>query len=221
MRRIPWSEARERLFAACPGFADVCRERAPLLGDVEPGAFDDAAPLAEWILERLRGRDTAALSAVFAELERNLENGDAEARRLARICLRVVGTLADGTRFGREAFVPWLRPLSELVWHDPLARLPVDEADRRRRRPQEGTGRAALILRRWDPLGLFEDPGDGLPDDYDRYAPAIEALVERGGTVEELRQHLERIRVEELGVRPEPERDRLFAEEIHAELSGT
>jgi hypothetical protein len=69
------------------------------------------------------------------------------------------------------------------------------------------------ILRRWDPIGIA--PGKfGPADEYDSYAPHIVSMVAQRCSLDELRLHLEVIRVETIGVEPNPDRDREIAGEI-------
>jgi hypothetical protein len=69
------------------------------------------------------------------------------------------------------------------------------------------------ILRRWDPIGIA--PGKfGPADEYDSYAPHIVSMVAQRCSLEELRLHLEVIRVKTIGVEPNPDRDREIAGEI-------
>ncbi|GAB4224049.1 MAG: hypothetical protein Kow0062_25140 [Acidobacteriota bacterium] len=73
--------------------------------------------------------------------------------------------------------------------------------------------RVESILRRWDPIGVR--PGELAPaDEYDSYAPHIVSLVEHGCSVQQLAQHLEKLRTETIGVKAYPERDMEIAREI-------
>ena len=73
------------------------------------------------------------------------------------------------------------------------------------------------ILRRWDPIGIA--PGEfGPADEYDGYAPHIVSMAVRGCSPEELRQHLEGIQVEMMGIEANPDRDRQIADEILAAI---
>ena len=74
------------------------------------------------------------------------------------------------------------------------------------------------ILRRWDPIDVR--PGDLAPaDEYDGYAGHIVSMVAQGCSVEQLRNHLGRICVEEIGVESKPLRDQEIARQILAALS--
>ena len=74
------------------------------------------------------------------------------------------------------------------------------------------------ILRRWDPINVR--PGDLAPaDEYDGYAGHIVSMVAQGCSVEQLRNHLERICVKSMGVEPNPGRDQEIASEILTALS--
>src|SRR5882762_9543489 len=89
-------------------------------------------------------------------------------------------------------------------------------ADHKQERKRDAMNRVSLvqeILRRWDPIGVA--PGKfGPADEYDSYAPHIVSMVVQGCSLEELRQHLEVIRMERIGVEASPDRDQEIAGEI-------
>ena len=103
-------------------------------------------------------------------------------------------------------------PLQSLVWmkHEGAMGRRHDETHR----SCYGTHLTCLeILRRWDPRGVR--PGKSAPaDEYDSYAPHIVSMVAQGGSLEGLCAHLESIRLETIGVGPDPVRDREIANEI-------
>ena len=69
------------------------------------------------------------------------------------------------------------------------------------------------ILRRWDPIGVR--PGEIAPaDEYDGYAPHIVSMVAGGCSIDDLWNHLNTVRVNTIGVEPNPDRDREIANEI-------
>ena len=71
----------------------------------------------------------------------------------------------------------------------------------------------AEILRRWDPIGVR--PGELAPaDEYDSYAPHIVSMVIQGCYLEDLCTYLESIRLQTIGCGPNPDRDRVIANEI-------
>ncbi|MBI5364741.1 MAG: hypothetical protein HZA53_16315 [Planctomycetes bacterium] len=62
------------------------------------------------------------------------------------------------------------------------------------------------VLRRWDPISVR--PGEDAPaDEYDGYAPRIVSMVVNGCSRKLLSAHLGVIRVDTIGVAPNPERD--------------
>jgi hypothetical protein len=76
------------------------------------------------------------------------------------------------------------------------------------------------ILRRWDPIGVR--PGESAPaDEYDSYAPHIVSMVAQGCSLEQLCTQLEGIRVDTMGVGPDPATDREIATEILQVLRGS
>jgi len=70
-----------------------------------------------------------------------------------------------------------------------------------------------VILRSWDPIGV--EPGSIAPaDEYDDYAPHIVSLVLQGCSLEELCEHLEALRVDTIGVKRDPDKDRIIGQKI-------
>lgn len=75
------------------------------------------------------------------------------------------------------------------------------------------------ILRRWDPMDLA--PGEFAPaDEYDSYAPHIVSLVAQGASVEQILDHLQRLRSGMVCMRENPKHDKEIADEIIATLRG-
>lgn len=75
------------------------------------------------------------------------------------------------------------------------------------------------ILRRWDPMDLA--PGEFAPaDEYDSYAPHIVSLVAQGCSVEQILDHLQRLRSGMVCMRENPKHDIEIAGEILATLRG-
>lgn len=73
------------------------------------------------------------------------------------------------------------------------------------------------ILRRWDPMDLA--PGQLAPEDeYDDYAPHIVSLVSRGISLEQLLEHLQKLRSGMICMRDKTQDDPDIAREILAVL---
>ena len=69
------------------------------------------------------------------------------------------------------------------------------------------------ILRRWDPIGIY--PGEvASSGEYDSYAPHIVSMVAQGCSIDELSKHLGILRVDTIGIEPNPGRDQEIAGEI-------
>lgn len=94
--------------------------------------------------------------------------------------------------------------------------------DKKKTRKQEVMARVRAvqaILRCWDPIGV--DPGEIAPtDEFESYAPHIVSMVAQGCSVDKLSNHLEKLRVDTIGVEANPERDTDVATEIIAALRG-
>lgn len=72
------------------------------------------------------------------------------------------------------------------------------------------------FLRDWDPIGVIDDliADNHLPNEYDRYAPGLYALLRQGCDADGLAAHLGRIQAESMGLVPSAERDQAIAERI-------
>jgi hypothetical protein len=71
------------------------------------------------------------------------------------------------------------------------------------------------ILRRWDPIGVFNDTEDAAPaDEYDSYAPRILSLLYSGASAAEVAAHLNDVRTNSIGLPPHPNIDEGIAAEL-------
>ena len=87
------------------------------------------------------------------------------------------------------------------------------ETSARKRDAMVKVERVRHILRRWDPIGV--EPGRmGPADEYDSYALTIVSMVAQGCSLDQLCEHLEKIRTQSIGVEKSPSRDRVIASEI-------
>jgi hypothetical protein len=74
-----------------------------------------------------------------------------------------------------------------------------------------------MLLRGWDPIGVFqdEDPQMHAPEDeYDCLIPGLYKRLRAGEGEEELLAFLERELVDHFGLSPRPQADRQFAREL-------
>jgi len=73
------------------------------------------------------------------------------------------------------------------------------------------------VLKKWDPIGVYEDVIDGVepPDDeYDFYAPAILKLLRKSCDAKKLADRLSKIQSNYMGLKPCTERDFKIAAEL-------
>jgi len=88
-----------------------------------------------------------------------------------------------------------------------------DDRSSRKRDTTKRISAVQDILKRWDPIGVR--PGEVAPaDEYDGYAPHIVSMVAGGCSIDDLCNHLSMIRVNTIGVEPNPGSDREIASEI-------
>ena len=82
--------------------------------------------------------------------------------------------------------------------------------------PYKAVPEVQAILRSWDPIGVFSLPGSpaAYQDEYDAYAPAILSLLMRGAGVQEVTDHLERLRTREMGMPVDRDQDEAVANQL-------
>ncbi|MDA2927785.1 hypothetical protein MYX78_11260 [Acidobacteria bacterium AH-259-G07] len=100
----------------------------------------------------------------------------------------------------------------------PLDRIILsDEKKARKKEVMVRIQAVQAILRRWDPIEV--EPGKLAPaDEYDSYAPTIVSMVAQGCSAEQLSNHLEKLRIDVIGLEAAPECDADTANEIIAAL---
>jgi hypothetical protein len=78
--------------------------------------------------------------------------------------------------------------------------------------------RVEAFLREWDPIGVIEDQAavGYPPNEYDRYAPEVYALLLRGCSIDDLAGYLSHVRTEAMGLEESIAEDRQLADRILA-----
>ena len=113
---ITQSQVMPLLLDACPGFQPVWQEHLAWWKGEEPGAFNDAAEFARYLVESYERGETHEFTAAFAAVEMTLIEGDEEARGLATIgVIEALQTVASHS-CGAHVFVQWLGPTSRVAW---------------------------------------------------------------------------------------------------------
>jgi hypothetical protein len=124
------------LLAAAPGFHETWQRHLAWWKGEERGLFADASEVAGYVVESYAEGDTRELPALFAALERILQDGDEAAREAAtRGVLEDIQTLASHRPFGPAVFERLLGPRTRRAW---------DEVDRLWR---AGGGSLAGVIR--------------------------------------------------------------------------
>jgi hypothetical protein len=77
-------------------------------------------------------------------------------------------------------------------------------------------GEIRNLLNRWDPAGVRQPGEDGPAGHYDSCLPWIVSLVQGGGSVVDLTDHLSDLRTDTMGLPADRARDREIAQAIVA-----
>ena len=93
--------------------------------------------------------------------------------------------------------------------NDPL------ESDYVRRPDAQGHLRVMELLRKWDPIGVLDDP-DWPKDEYDGYSVAIVHMLDAGASDKELYMHMRGLVTGNMGISCNEKKTR----EIASELTG-
>jgi len=105
------------LLEACPTAQPAWQEHLAWWKGKEAGGFNDVNVFAHHIVESYAKGLTAECRALFATVERILEEGDEEAQSLAALgVLEDIQTISTHHSFGPAAFVGLLGPKSRKAW---------------------------------------------------------------------------------------------------------
>ena len=118
-RMITGTQVVFLLLEACPSARPRWEEHLAWWKGEDAGAFNDVAVFAHHIVDSYSNGLTDEYPAFFAAVERILEEGDEQARRLASIgALEDIQTISTHRTFGPAAFVGWLGPKSRAAWDE-------------------------------------------------------------------------------------------------------
>src|SRR4051812_20904580 len=95
---------------ACPGLAAPWHEHLAIWrGEADRGEYNDAAVVADYLVNRYEAGDLAEFPAAFATLERCLAEGDEEAIEVTTIgIVEGIQVVSSHRPFGPGAFERWL-----------------------------------------------------------------------------------------------------------------
>src|SRR5438128_360048 len=111
------SEVMPLLLAACPGFQSTWQEHLESWNGEGPGAFNDAAEFARYLVQSYERGDTSEFVAAFSAIETILNEGDEDARDIAGIgVIEDLQTIGYNHSCGADVFVEWLGPTSRIAW---------------------------------------------------------------------------------------------------------
>jgi hypothetical protein len=105
------------LLEACPGFRPAWQEHLDWWDGEEPGAYNDTAEFARYLVESFESGQTAEFPKAFAAIERILNEGDQESRDIAGFgVIESLQTTGSNHSCGRAVFIRWLGPTSRRAW---------------------------------------------------------------------------------------------------------
>lgn len=105
------------LLEACPGFRPAWEAHLEWWKGEEPGAYNDTAEFARYLVESFERGQTAELPSAFAAIEKILNEGDQESRDIAGIgVLESLQTIGSNHSCGEDVFIQWLGPTSRRAW---------------------------------------------------------------------------------------------------------
>ena len=108
------------LLAVCPAIAPAWRDHLAFWGDeTKRGHYNDAAVIAQHLVDSFERGEVEEFPAAFAVLERCFAEGDAEAQNLAAVgVIEGIQNVASHRPFGPEVFLPWLGLASRAEWDE-------------------------------------------------------------------------------------------------------
>jgi hypothetical protein len=106
------------LLEASPAFETVLREYHEDDGPEDEWLpYLDIGEFASYVVQLYADGQTSDFDAIFAALERLIEDGDEDTQGLAIVgVLEGIQNAASWQPFGPSAFVPWLKPKSRTEW---------------------------------------------------------------------------------------------------------
>ena len=114
---ITKSEIMPLLRKACPGFEATWRAHLDWWKGEEPGAYNDTAEFARYLVESFESGQTSEFPEAFATIERILSEGDQESRDIARIgVIESLQTIGSNHSCTERVFIEWLGPRSRTAW---------------------------------------------------------------------------------------------------------
>ncbi len=105
------------LLEACPGFQPAWQAHLQWWKGEEPGAYNDTAEFARYLVESFESGQTSEFPAAFSAIEKILNEGDQESRDIAGIgVIESLQTIGSNHSCGENVFIPWLGPTSRRAW---------------------------------------------------------------------------------------------------------
>lgn len=108
------------LLDACPTVRDAWQKHLEFWdGQQERGHYNDAAVIAQHIVESFERGDVSEFPATFGHIERCLLEGDEEAVNLVTVgVIEGIQNIASHRPFGSQPFIAWLGPRGRIAWDE-------------------------------------------------------------------------------------------------------
>ena len=105
------------LIEACPGFQPTWQAHLECWKGEEPGAYNDTAEFARYLVESFESGQISEFPAAFAAIEKILSEGDQESRDIGGYgVIESLQTIGSNHSCGEEVFIQWLGPTSRRAW---------------------------------------------------------------------------------------------------------
>jgi hypothetical protein len=90
----------------------------------------------------------------------------------------------------------------------------MEESDYLKRPDVQPYLKVCELLRRWDPIGVFQIDKDWSKDEYDGYAPALIRLLDQGADEATVADYLKKSAQKSMGIESNPPRNAEIAREL-------
>lgn len=105
------------LIEACPRFQPTSQAHLDWWKGEEPGVYNHTSEFARYLVESFERGRTSEFPAVFAAIEKILNEGDQESRDIAGFgVIESLQTIGSNHPCGEDVFIQWLGATSRRAW---------------------------------------------------------------------------------------------------------